>query len=102
MKICLSGVHRVVSAVGSPDIDLIIASQGVPLNHLPRVSLQIPGPTCPTESLTVFLTMCFSCLRKFEITTTESRKPICSTKQPYILIHRAHQVLLFCDAKNLG
>lgn len=39
MKICLSGVHRVVSAVGSPDIDLIIASQGVPLNHLPRVSL---------------------------------------------------------------
>lgn len=39
MKICLSGVHRVVSAVGSPDIDLIIASQAVPLNHLPRVSL---------------------------------------------------------------
>ena len=43
MKICLSGVHRVVSAVRSLDIALIIASQGVPLNHLPRVSL-------PTDS----------------------------------------------------
>ena len=55
MKICLSGVHRIVSAGGSPDMDLITAAQEVPLNHLPGVSL----PTDSWSHLSHRVTDCF-------------------------------------------